>query len=138
MAEHATTGDAINHAVDKASDGIAQITHAISGAAPKVAEVTLAAVQADAFANVIYGAEALAVVAALLFIWRKLYWPWVKSNSSDFDMEFPVIISGFGLCVGMALFLFIAICTIFDPWTYVAMQHPDLYLAHKVMASLSK
>lgn len=40
MTEHATTGDAINHAIDKASDGLTQIAHALSGAAPQAWAMT--------------------------------------------------------------------------------------------------
>lgn len=134
MAEHATTGDAINHAVDKASDGIAQITHAIAGAAPKVTQVTLAAVQADAYSNVVYGVEALLVVAVAAFVWRRFYWTWVQDDGDEIGVIFAGLVLG-GI---MAVFSFVAICTVFNPWTYIAMQHPDLYLAHKIMAQVSK
>ncbi len=135
--EHATTGDAINHAVDKASAGLEQISHAISGAAPKVAKITLATVQADAFANVVYGIEALIILVAIFVFWRKVYWPWARRVAND-DMDFPIFIAGAALVVAFAIFGFVVISTICDPWTYIAMAHPDMYLAHKVIANISK
>lgn len=136
MPDHATTGDAINHAVDKVGGGISQITDAISSAAPKVAQVTLATVQADAVANVIYGIEALLVVALILLFWRKVYWPWAK-HVGDTDLDVPAVLAGGVMVLAIGVFGFVAISTIFDPWTYIAMQHPDMYLAHEVIAKLT-
>lgn len=137
MTEHATTGDAINHAIDKASDGITQLSHVIATAAPQVGRVALAAVQADAYANVVYGVESLAVVGFAIFIWRKWYWPWT-SAADAYDLDPAKFMAGAALCAVIGLFGFIAICTVFDPWTYIAMSHPDMFLAHKLMADLSK
>ena len=67
MAEHATTGDAINHAIDKASEGLSQITHALSNAAPQAWGLLVKATYAQGLISIIIGGIELAA-GGLLFL----------------------------------------------------------------------
>jgi hypothetical protein len=123
----ATTADAINHLVDKASDGLAQITHTLSSAAPQAWEMAVRGVYAKGLSTLIVGGICffLLTLSAIAFLFL------VRAASKNGDESYigPCIITGF---VTFILLLATAfnVCDA-DAWARVV--SPDGYLAQQIL-----
>ena len=128
----ATTGDAINHAIDKASDGLAQIAHAISSTAPQAWAVAVHGVYAQGLASIIAGGILFfaGLVGLPCFVYMGL-----KMRLAQ-DSEF------LGICLfggGVIFFVFFVIGTILfgNPNHWAMLISPDGYLAKQMLEGVT-
>lgn len=128
MAEHATTGDAINHAIDKASDGLAQIAHALSGAAPQAWALAVKGVYAQGASQLIVGGVFIvcSILCAIIAVPLLL-----RANKTD--SEFCGVV-GVVLCLVAAVLLFVSAINIADASAWARVISPDGYLAQQVLS----
>jgi sterol desaturase/sphingolipid hydroxylase (fatty acid hydroxylase superfamily) len=108
-----------------------QILGQLQALSPKAASMSLLAVQMDAISTAIWGLFGLVGLIVLQWVWRKHYWPWTKNG--DLDDEFPQVLAGIGLGIAMLICGGIAMGCLLDSWTWIAMVHPELYLAHRLI-----
>lgn len=126
MTEHASTGDAINHAIDKASDGLAQIAHALSSAAPQAWELACKGVFAQGAATLVVGGVLL-LPAVIFFV---LTWWAARLANKDDDYAPFAIIAG----IACVVFLVASIVNLATGDAWARVISPDGYLAQQVLS----
>jgi hypothetical protein len=102
---------------------------------PPAIEMAARIVQIDVVQKIGYCILTLLINAIILFFIRKIYKErreeWKKSfGEFNFDMvAFPAIVGGI-------VSFFVSLITFFilmDPWNYVGLTEPKLYLVHKIV-----
>ncbi len=124
-----TTASVINHAIDKASDGLTQIAHALSSAAPQAWSLAVHGVYAKGLATLIVAAVFL-VASAFFFMWCMIFGR--KGNWDSSDITF---VTGFSVLCGVAsvaMFIF-ALCNAADGDSWARIISPDGYLAQSIL-----
>lgn len=132
------TADVINHAIDKASDGLSQVATALSKAAPKAWEVAVHGVYAQGAASITVAA--LCLLGWLIFwslgIWGILRCRRTEEKSVDGSpWLFLIIPAGF---IGI-VFLIAAGANGLNSDAWARIYSPDGYLAQQIItAAVSK
>lgn len=110
----------------------AEILGQLQALSPKVVDVALRATQADALASIIMSAFwlGLAVISGLI-VWRKVV-PWARKSETDDFLGFmvPSVLAVIIGAVGL-----VSLISLADPWNYIALLHPELWIAHKIIGA---
>ncbi len=125
----ATTGDAINHAVDKASEGLAQVAAALSKAAPKAYELASEGVFAQGAASLTVGAI-LFSCAIFLLIAATIFGKLANWKSEEDARCWMAILSG----IAAIVFLFVSLFNIASADSWARVISPDGYLAQQILS----
>lgn len=110
-----------------------RLADAAANLGPQAWSVALRAATVEGYASLESGGICLAVGVALLYAaWR--VWRWAKRNEDEIygTHDGAYIASLFLIAVGATLTI-IGASTLLDPWTWTAIYHPDIYIAHKLM-----
>jgi hypothetical protein len=97
--------------------------------APNVVEAALQATRVEAHSTLVGSFMWFGWAMLCLFIGR---YCWRKNVCDDLDMPFGRIGAGILFCVAAGFFA-IAIWSWVDPWTWVALNHPELWIAKKAL-----
>lgn len=114
---------------DKAIEIITQLQHQV----PVATKLALQTAEVSALSNLAGGVVALGFLATLILIYRYLYRPWEAASDHSYGGEPEVMIAAAVLWLAMAISAVIAAAIFFDPWTWVSIARPDLYLAHQLI-----
>lgn len=107
---------------------ISQLQHQ----APVATNAVLQSARVDAIASFMYIPVCAIIAAGALAALHKWVWPEYKIDPDSFVSFFgpPVCIAIVFLCA------LVSILQIFDVWNYVALFHPDLYIAHQLLSKV--
>jgi hypothetical protein len=100
--------------------------------APEALRMALSSIQWEASAAIIRGIVSLAFLIGCILLVVK-----AKRKFDEHDDEFQGLVlvgSSFGALVS----LIATLINLADPWVYIALYDPRLYLAHQILQSLSK
>ncbi len=113
------------------NDGLAKLIDSLNHVSGPAVDSALASAQVDALSAIAGGCVGLAVAAAS---YKAIRWCIRRLKALDHhEEELPFIIGAVisGLCLlGGALAVGI---DLLDPWTYVALAHPDYWVAHQIL-----
>jgi hypothetical protein len=121
-------------AVDPLTQKAAEVIGQLQALAPKATGLAIEAVRYGAMADLICGVIAAVVLTALaVFVWTRFI-PWAKRNMGGYGAsEVAAVFGSIGLAaLSIGLVLMVA-ATVLNPWTYIALYHPDIYAAHKII-----
>lgn len=119
-------------ASDQLTNKAAEILGQLQSLSPKAVDAALGAARVDAYSTLVSGVTCIAAAAALCLFFRYRFLPWAKKQD---DSEFPLVMGSlFGGTAVVGLVIF-ALCNLLDPWTYVTIVHPELWVAHQLMQS---
>lgn len=94
---------------------------------PQVANAALSAARVEAYSTLVASLEEFVIGAVFLLVAKKLA---AFKTKDDFYQVFPYI--GAGLCGIIGLLLVAGgLWSVIDPWTWTALNHPELWLAKK-------
>lgn len=127
MASETNTADVINHAIDKASDGLTQIAHALSSAAPQAWALACHGVFAQGAAYIVTGFFWLlgTVVGCIFFA--------VSSKKANWDEgNFASVVTVFSGLLAI-VFGIIAMFHLCDADSWARVISPDGYLAQSIL-----
>jgi hypothetical protein len=110
--------------MDEAAKRFAELAEKLD---PKVVEATLGAVRIEAFTWLASSALWFSGAAALAFFAHFLV---TKSNDDDWDKQWFGV--GIASYIGAALCFLPGIWIWLDPWTWTAINHPELWIARLV------
>lgn len=113
----------------KAVEVITQLQHM----APHATDLALQSARMDAIASGVNDLVSLAVAIAIMIVWRKIYWPWVKAYDGSEGGDIARFLTGIVLVVAGSICGFVGLFGLSDPWLYAAYFHPELWLAHKII-----
>jgi len=124
--QHATTGDAINHAIDKASEGLAQVTHLLSSSAPQAWALLVRATFAQGLVNILIGGFEL-VGATLLIV--------LSAKAGSTSWEEPKLRCFVSIFAGIAavILLFAGLVDFCSASNWFRVVSPDGYLAQQAL-----
>lgn len=124
-----STNDALNKGIDLLTQVVQAAKEAVTAYGPDAWSLTLKIVQVDGYQHLALTVSFALMAAILLFVSRYL-WVWGTkgdrySGQRDAGGSFSVISSV------IAGFLLVAFgISLIDIWAWMAIFHPDLYLAH--------
>jgi hypothetical protein len=97
--------------------------------APSVLDAARAAVRVEAISTMMSKVECLGVSIALGFAARYL---WRYKPRDEFDNDFASL-SAWVIGLAALILCALSVWTFIDPWTWVALNNPDLWLAKKIL-----
>lgn len=111
--------------MDKLAEKMAELAERFG---PSVIDAARGAVRVEAY-SAMAGAIEAAIVAGLMALVARYLWSYETKDS--FDSGIPRAFAF--LLFGAAIIPFsVALWAFLDPWTWVAINNPDLYLAKKI------
>lgn len=121
------TAQVINHAIDKASDGLTQIAHALSSPAPQAWALAVKGTYAQGLSGLIVGGVSLFFgLLAALFCW---FFAWRADKTNNEFFGFCAVVSGI---YGIVLIVFSGI-NLGDSSGRAKVISPDGYLAQQIL-----
>lgn len=116
-------------------DQAAELLHRLNAGAPQITQTLIEAARMEALASVISGSIALIVFGILLRLTLKRVQPWAFAGDRDLIDE-----PGREICLvlmwcAVGILGLIASIALLDPWTYITLAKPELWVAHQFMAT---
>lgn len=123
------TAKVINHAIDKASDGLTQIAHALSTAAPQAWALAVHGVFAKGMATLIVGGVFL-VASAFFAVWCLVFGR--RGDWDSGDQTFVTVVAVMCGSASVIMFVF-ALFNGTDSDAWARIISPDGYLAQSIL-----
>jgi len=133
--DHSDTMGAVNHIVDKASDALGYITHALADKAPKAFELAVKGTYAKGMAQLIVGglwAAVFMLCVVLSITFGVFAFKRFKTDDNDpFGIAYTCVTIA---CIGVSIIFLIGACSnILDSDAWARVIAPDGYLAQQLL-----